>query len=117
MTTIVDKIRKRIKEIQLIEGKIIEAVQITQEEFEQLGGRTEIDNVKLIVVKKLENIVKTDCFAYITRNGNSHCYCLNRLYCIKEKCNFYKKRDADANSNILEIEKSIKEYAYGKEKV
>ncbi len=106
MTTIVDKIRKRIKTRQMIEGRIIEEVQITKKEAEQLGERKEIDNVKLIVVDKLGAMANKDCFAYIDRNGHRSCYCLDKLHCTNKKCNFYRN-DID----IAEIEQSIKEYS------
>ena len=59
------KIRKRIETKQLIEGKVIKEVQITKKEAEQLGDRiTKIDGVELIVVDKLGDRTKKDCFAY-----------------------------------------------------
>ena len=59
------KIRKRIETKQLIEGKAIKEVQITKKEAEQLGdGITKIDGVELIVVDKLGDRTKKDCFAY-----------------------------------------------------
>lgn len=105
MTTIVDKIRKRIKTRQMIEGKIIEEVQITTKEAGQLGNIKMIDNVKLIVVDKLKDKAREDCFAYINRTGHKSCYCLNKLYCVHEKCNFYRK-----DIKISEIERQIKKY-------
>lgn len=68
MTTIVDKIRKRIRTAEMIKRDTIEEIQITKQEAEQLGERTVIDGVKLIVVDKLGDMTNTDCFAYIEKN-------------------------------------------------
>lgn len=103
MTTI-DKIRKRIRTTELLEGKVIEEIQITKKEAEQLGERTYIDHVKLIIVDKLGDMVNKDCFAYIERNGHKRCYSLNNLEC--KKCSFYR-----TDITISEIEKSIEKYA------
>lgn len=106
MTTIVDKIRKRIRTREMMEGRVIEEIQITKQEAEQLGDRTAIDNVKLIIVDKLGDMSNKDCFAYIERNGHKSCYCLERLYCKNKKCKFYRN-----DITISEIEKSIKKYS------
>lgn len=106
MTTIVDKIRKRIRTRQMIEGKVIDEIQITKKEAEQLGERSMIDNVKLIIVDQLGDLSNKDCFAYIDRNGHKSCYCLDKLYCKNNKCKFYRN-----DITISEIEKSIKKYS------
>jgi len=109
MTTIVDKIRKRIRTRQMIEGRVIDEVQITRQEAEQLGKREDIDNVKLIIVDKLGDMSNKNCFAYIDRNGHRSCYCLDKLYCQNRKCKFYR-----TDINIFDIERSIKEYSIGR---
>ena len=109
MTTIVDKIRKRIKTRQMIEGKVIDEIQITKQEAEQLGDRREIDNVRLIIVDKLGDLSNKDCFAYIDRNGHKSCYCLDKLYCKNSKCEFYRN-----DITISKIEKSVELYAMKK---
>jgi len=106
MTTIVDKIRKRIRTAEMIKRDTIEEIQITKKEAEQLGGRTAIDGVKLIVVDKLGDMTNTDCFAYIDKNGNKKCYCLDKLYCKNRDCKFYR-----TDITIAEIEKSIRRYS------
>lgn len=103
---IIDKIIKRIQTRELMECKTIEEIQITKKEAEQIGERTFIDNVKLIVVDKLGDMTNKDCFAYIERNGHKSCYSLNNLECKNKKCKFYI-----TDIKIPEIEKSIKEYA------
>lgn len=110
MTTIVDKIRKRIRTQQMLEKKIIKQIQITKKESEELKGKKEIDGVELIVVGKLGNTIKTNCFAYIERGGHKSCYGLKKLYCMNQKCNFYKQCDYKGKDNMLEIEKDIKKY-------
>jgi len=109
MTTVVDKVRKRIMTRQLMEGRIIEEIQITKQEAEQLGDRKVIDSVKLIVVDKLGDMTRKDCFAYIERNGHKSCYSLKILDCKNKKCKFYR-----TDITIPKIEKSIMKYAYGK---
>ncbi len=102
---IIDKIRKRIRTRELMECKTIEEIQITKKEAEQIGERTFIDNVKLIIVDKLGDMTNKDCFAYIERNGHKSCYSLNNLECKNKKCKFYR-----TDIKILEVENSIKEY-------
>lgn len=97
---VIKKIQKRIKAFRLF-GEV-EEVQITKEEAEQLGERKEIDGVKLIVVDKLGDMSRKDCFAY--NNGN--CSALNKLYCKNRKCSFYSN-----NVNMKKIEKDIKKYS------
>ncbi len=114
MIAILNKIRKRIKTREMIEGRVIEEIQITKQEAEQLGERKKIDNVKLIVVEKLGDMANKDCFAYIEKNGHRSCYCLDKLYCSNGKCEFYKKCNFSTDDNIPAIERSIKEYSYQK---
>ena len=97
-----DKIRKRIKTMQTLQGKVIDEIQITKQEAEQLGRIYSIDGVKLVVVEKLGDMTKKDCFAY---KGNK-CYALTNLYCKSRECRFYRK-----DLNIDDIEASIKLYA------
>ena len=105
--TIVDKIRKRIMSRQMLEGRLIDEIQITKKEAEQLGDRQrQIDNVKLTVVDKLGDMTKKNCFSYIERNGHKSCYCLNKLYCKNEICRFYRN-----DITIANIEKSIELYS------
>lgn len=103
-----EKIRKRIQTIQLMEGRVIKEVQITKEEAEQLGERlSEVDGVKLIIVDKLGEKTKKDCFAYVeSRKGKRRCYCLDELNCKNKQCKFYRN-----DITIPQIEKSIKKYA------
>lgn len=35
--------------------------------------------------------IKKDCFAFRDRKGTFECNALNKLYCEKENCKFYKK--------------------------
>lgn len=106
MADLIHKIRRRIMTRQMIECKTIDEIQITKQEAEQLGERRMIDNVKLIVVDKLGDMSKKDCFAYIDRNEHKSCYCLNNLYCQNRRCKFYR-----TDIKISDIEKSIREYA------
>ena len=105
------KIRKRIETSQLIEGRVIKTIEITKKEAEQLGDRiTKIDGVELIIVDKLGNKLKKDCFAYIeNEKGGRKCYCLDKLQCQNKHCKFYRN-----DITIAEIENSIKEYAVKK---
>ncbi len=109
MTTIVDKIRKRIRTAEMLKGDTVEEIQITKQEAEQLGERTYIDSVKLIVVDKLGDLTNKDCFAYINRNGHKSCYSLKNLDCKNRKCKFYR-----TDTTIAKIEKSIEKYALRK---
>ncbi len=96
-----NKIRKRIKTMSMLQGENIKEIQITRKEAEQLGNINMIDNVKLIVVEKLGDMTKKDCFAY----KENKCYALNELYCKNRECRFYRN-----DINIKEIERSIKRY-------
>ena len=100
--TIINKIRKRIMTRQLMEGRRISEIQITKKEAEQLGERTYIDNVKLIIVDKLGDMSNKDCFAY----KGDKCCCLKELYCKNGECKFYR-----TDITIPEIERSVREYA------
>ena len=100
--TIINKIRKRIMTRKLMESRRISEIQITKKEAEQLGERTYIDNVKLIVVDKLGDMSNKDCFAYLGKD----CYSLKELYCKNSECEFYRTDVA-----IPEIERSIRQYA------
>ena len=95
-----DKIRKRIKTMSTMQGENIKEIQITRKEAEQLGNINMIDNVKLIVVEKLGDMTKKDCFAY----KENKCYALNELYCKNRKCRFYRN-----DITIKEIERSVKD--------
>jgi len=101
------KIRKRIETSQLIEGKVIKTIEITKKEAEQLGDRiSKVDGVELIVVDKLGDRTKKDCFAYIeSEKGERKCNCLDDLECPNRYCKFYRN-----DITIEEIENSIKEY-------
>lgn len=50
-------------------------------------------------------MVHTDCFAYTCKNGVEGCMALNKLYCKKEECRFFKN-DIDPR----QIERSIRNY-------
>ena len=101
---IINKIKKRIKTIEQITGQTVEEVQITKEESEQLGNVSSIDGVKIIVVDKLGEKTKKDCFAY--NEQFKECDILDNLYCKNEECKFYKN-----NVSKKAIETSIKKYA------
>lgn len=103
MKAIEEKIRKRIKVRERIERGTVEEIQITKKEAEQLGRKKKIDNVRLIVVDRLRDMTKTDCFAYVDKNRS--CYCLNKLYCTNNKCRFYRN-----DIKLSNIEKDIEEY-------
>lgn len=109
MTTVADKIRKRIRTLEIAKAETVEEIQITKKEAEQLGETRTIDNVKLIVVDKIGDLSKKDCFAYIDRNGHKSCYCLEKLYCKNKKCNFYR-----TDITIPKIEKSVEHYVLRK---
>ena len=107
MTTIVDKIRKRIRTLETARGKIVEEIQITKQEAEQLGNISAIDHVKIIVVDKLGDMTRRDCFGYI-ENGKGHkkCYGLKNLYCKNGKCEFYR-----TDLKKSKIERDIRRYS------
>lgn len=101
-----NKIKKRIKTIETFKNRTIKEVEITKEEAEQLGDIREIEGVKLIVVEKLDNRIKKDCFGYQECN---ECYALKQLYCSREICKFYRN-----DINIQTIESDIQKYAFKK---
>lgn len=104
---IIRKIRKRIKTLEMLNCRHIEEVQITREEAEILGDKIkEIDGVRLVIVDKLGDMSKKDCFAYINRNGHKSCYCLDVLYCENKQCNFYRN-----DITVGDIEKDIEAYS------
>lgn len=104
--TIEDKIRKRIKTMEMLKNEPVKEIQISKEESEKLGDRKVLDGVKLILKS---NSVKKDCFAYIDRNGHDSCFCLDNLYCRKEKCNFYRN-----DIRIPQLEASVRNYSMNK---
>ena len=97
-----DKIRKRIRTVEMLQGRLIDEIQITKQEAEQLGDINAIDRVKLVVVEKLGDMTKKDCYAY----KKNKCYALNDLYCKNRECKFYRN-----DISIDDIERSIKEYS------
>lgn len=101
--TIKNKIRKRIKTWNMISKEPVEQIEITEEEAIQLRNIKEIDGVRLITVKNLENFgEKKDCFAY----QENKCYALDGMFCGNCKCKFYRN-----DITIDDIEKSIKYYS------
>lgn len=106
MTTVTDKIRKRIITKQMLECKAINEIQITKQEAEQLGDKRVIDGVKLIVVDKLGDMTNKDCFAYLDRSGHKSCYALDKLYCKNKQCSFYR-----TDISKSKIEQDIRRYA------
>lgn len=107
MTTIVDKIRKRIRTLETARGETVSEIQITKEEAEQIGNIKAIDHVKLIVVDKLGDMTKKDCFGYTeNKEGHKKCYGLKNLYCQNEECEFYR-----TDLKKSEIERDIRRYA------
>lgn len=97
-----DKIKKRIKTMETLQGKVVNEIQITRQEAEQLGDIKVIDGAKLMIVDKLGDMTKKDCFAY----RKNRCYALNDLYCKNRECRFYRK-----DITISEIESSIRRYS------
>lgn len=108
--TIEDKIRKRIKTMEMLKNEPVKEIQISKEEAEKLGDRKVLDGVKLIVVEKLGDRTKKDCFAYSElKNGHKKCYCLDILYCKNQECRFYRN-----DVTIPQLEMSIIAYSKGK---
>ena len=107
--SIENTIRKRINTTQMLKGKKINEVQITKEEARQLENRKRIDGVKLVVVDKLGEKTKTDCFGYTNKNGHESCYGLNELYCKNKECRFYRN-----DLKVADIERSVKMYSVNK---
>lgn len=98
-----DKIKKRIQTIETLKNKHIKEVEITRQEAMELPNNIkDVDGVKLIVVAKLGDRAKKDCYAY----QYSTCYGLKELYCKREECRFYKN-----DIRISKIEADIKRYA------
>lgn len=95
------KIRKKITDITNINALYPSKIYITEEESKKLGGLTEIDNVKLEVLKAN---TKTDCKFY--NQANHDCNAMTELICSYKKCKRY-----NTTANLDEIERSIKEYA------
>ena len=89
-----------------MEGRVIDEIQITKKEAEKLGDRRVIDHVKLIVVDKLGDMTRRDCFAYLDRNGHKRCYSLKTMDCKNKKCKFYR-----TDITIAQIEQDIRRYA------
>lgn len=106
--TIEDKIKKRIKTMEMLKNEPVREIQINKEEAEKLGDRKALDGVKLIVVDKLGDRTKKDCFAYIENNGHKKCYCLDKLYCKNRECRFYRN-----DVTIPQLEMSIIAYSKG----
>lgn len=104
--TIEDKIKKRIKTMEMLKNEPVKEIQINKEESEKLGDRKALDGVKLIVVDKLGEMTKKDCFAYIEINGHKKCYCLDKLYCKNRECRFYRN-----DVTIAELERSVEAYS------
>lgn len=98
-----DKIKKRIHTLEIAKKEHITEVQITRQEYMQLPANTKlIDGVRLIVVDKLGDCTKRDCYAYQI----TECYALNDLYCKNKDCRFYRN-----DIRISKIETDIKKYA------
>ena len=49
---------------------------------------------------------RKDCFAY-PKEGNTEGYCLNKLYCKNEKCNFYQSKE---EISISQLESAVRMY-------
>lgn len=95
------KIRKKINNIANINGIYPSKIYVSKEDLKNLDGLTEIDNVKLEVLK---DIIKTDCKFY---NYESHdCNAMTELICSYKKCKRY-----NTTANLYEIECSIRNYA------
>lgn len=98
-----DKIKKRIATMAIAKNQHIKEVEITKEEARQIPPSIKyINGAKLIIVEKLGDRTKKDCFAY----EETECYGLNELYCKHEECRFYRN---DIKKSRLETE--IKKYS------
>lgn len=95
-----EKIKKRIKTMQIITNGKTKELTITKKEAKELGNVDMIDGVSLIIAK-----AKEDCFAYKKDIKRYPCYALDELLCKKRICPFYKKETEE--TSILEIEKAI----------
>ena len=83
----IEKIKKRIHTLEIAKKEHIREVQITRQEALELPDSIKsIEGVKLMVVDKLGDKTKKDCFAYQW----GKCYALKKLYCKKETCKFYQ---------------------------
>lgn len=98
-----DKIRKRIKMLEMIHKDDITEIKITRQEAKELEHRSNIDGVSLITVEELNDDTKIDCFAYNGLKG--HCTGLNHTYCRNKNCKFYNNK-----LNKFKIERDIREY-------
>lgn len=105
-----NKIRKRIKTIEMLTHRKVEEIEISEEEAKELEDIKEIDKVKLVIANKPNNLkekcnfkCKEDCFAYSEHKG---CIVLKDLYCLKEKCKFYRN-----DLSMSKIESDIRKYA------
>ena len=98
-----DKIKRRIHILEIDRKEHPTEVQITRQEYMELPADTKlIDGVRLIVVDKLGDCTKKDCYAYQI----TECYGLNELYCKNKDCRFYRN-----DIRISKIETDIKKYA------
>lgn len=98
-----DKIKKRVETMAIAKNRHIKEVEITKEEAKQIPSNIKyISGAKLIVVDKLGDRTKKDCFAY----EEKECYGLNELYCKHEECKFYRN---DIKKSRIETE--VKKYA------
>ena len=99
----IDKIKKRIKTLNLVKDEPIKEVEVTREEFMQIPDKIKsIDGVKIVVVDKLGDKTKKDCFAY----KDKKCSALNDLCCKNRECRFYRN-----DIKVSDIESSIRKYA------
>lgn len=55
----------------------------------------------------MKELTKKDCFAYREKQEYEGCCILNKLYCKKENCKFYKNKN---NVDIRQIEYDIRNY-------
>lgn len=62
----------------------------------------------VVVVDKIGDLTKKDCFAYVNKTGREKCYCLKELQCKNKECRFYRN-----DITISEIERSLEEYNKG----
>ena len=84
-------IKKRINTMKELTKEDVQEIEITQEEAEALGDIRELYGVKLVVVSKLGDKTREDCFAF--DKEKRECNALDDLYCENEKCKFYKKKE------------------------
>lgn len=91
-------INKKVEEMINLNATLIE---ITPELYRELSEETldliKFRNIKVDITDKVKTVCmykqNVDCFAYTKNDKYDGCFCLNELYCRKENCRFYQKRE------------------------